>query len=243
MSYRLLCKKGLTPDPAQGPTLPSETACIIFRAAEAYLNYIEADYELNGTISGKSMEYWQALRNRAGMNTDINKTISATDLNQEIDWGRYSGNDLVSPTLYNIRRERRIELTAEGFRWNDLKRWRSLDKVQNFHTEGINLWDETYKRYTEPANGLEIIALYPQGESSANVSSPADGKYLLPYRINANNIAFNGYTWNQHKYLEPIAFDHFRLTTATEGSSDYSSSTIYQNPGWKIEIGSLPEGD
>lgn len=43
-------KKGLATDAAQGPTLPSTTACVIFRAAEAYLNYMEADYELNNSL-------------------------------------------------------------------------------------------------------------------------------------------------------------------------------------------------
>ena len=64
---------------------------------------------------------------------------------------------------------------------------------------------------------------------------------MMPYRVLTNNIAFNGYNWNPNKYLNPIAFDHFRLTTAEEGSSDYTTSAIYQNPGWKIETNSLPE--
>lgn len=46
-------KKGLNTDPSQGPTLPSTTACVIFRAAEAYLNYMEADYELNHSLDAK----------------------------------------------------------------------------------------------------------------------------------------------------------------------------------------------
>ena len=79
--------------------------------------------------------------------------------------------------------------------------------------------------------------------NNANVSARSESQYLRPYRINTNNIAYNGYNWNQNKYLNPIAFDHFRLTTAEEGSTDYTTSTIYQNPGWKIETSSLPEGD
>lgn len=57
-------KKGLTTDPSQGPTLPSVTGCVIFRAAEAYLNYMEADYELTHALDANSQKYWKALRER-----------------------------------------------------------------------------------------------------------------------------------------------------------------------------------
>lgn len=236
-------KKGLTPDPAQGPTLPSTTACVIFRTAEAYLNYIEAQYERDGELDANSIKYWKALRTRAGMSTDIDATIHATDLTKELDLASYSGSSLISSTLYNIRRERRVELAAEGFRFADLKRWRALDRMKNYTIQGFNLWAENYKLYTEPSVSVSKINLIAYPTANANVSSREDGVYLCPYRYNMKNLAFNGYDWNPVKYLEPIAFDHFRLTTETPGSTDYSSSTIYQNPGWKIETNSLPEGD
>ena len=242
-------KKGLTTDAAQGPTLPSTTACVVFRAAEAYLNYMEADYELNNSLDANSDKYWKALRSRAGMDTDYQKTINATDLSKELDFARYSGSEFVSNTLYNIRRERRIEFAAEGLRLNDLKRWRSLDMMQNYHVEGFDLWSENYQRYTTPNPAptadvtLSVMNLIESGNANANVSAKSESQYLRPYRINTNNIAYNGYNWNQNKYLNPIAFDHFRLTTAEEGSTDYTTSTIYQNPGWKIETSSLPDGD
>ena len=236
-------KKGLTSDASQGPTLPSFTACVIFRAAEAYLNYMEAQYERDGNLDANSLKYWQALRTRAGMSTDINATIQATDLSKELDLARYSGSSFVSPTLYNIRRERRVEFAAEGIRQADLRRWRALDMMQNYVTEGFNLWTENFKLYSDPKVNVAKINLVAYPEDKANVSSKNDGVYILPYRFSEKNLAFNGYNWNPVKYLDPIAFDNFRLTTATPGSTDYTSSTIYQNPGWKIETNSLPEGE
>ncbi|MGV8093880.1 MAG: RagB/SusD family nutrient uptake outer membrane protein [Mangrovibacterium sp.] len=237
-------KKGLTPDAAQASTKPSTIASVVFRAAEAYLNYIEAYYELNGNLGGNCDSYWKAVRNRAGMDNDYSKTIANTDLNKELDLARYSGSNLVDKTLYNIRRERRVEFAAEAMRWNDLKRWRALDLMQNYHVQGFNLWDENYKLYSQPEHGLGVIVLTETGTSAAsNVSAKSDGKYLMPFRANTGNIAFNGFNWNQNKYLNPIATTHFRLTTAVEGDSDYSTSSIYQNPGWTTEAGSLPEGD
>ncbi len=49
---------------AQG-NLQSTTGSIVFRAAEALLNYMEACVESTGSIDGTADSYWRALRNRA----------------------------------------------------------------------------------------------------------------------------------------------------------------------------------
>lgn len=245
-------KKGLNTAPTErgGASGQSLTACVIFRAGEAYLNYIEAYYEKNGSLGGKCDKYWKALRTRAGMDTDYQKTIANTNLSKENDLAVYSGSKTVDATLYNIRRERRIELAAEGFRYADLRRWRALDKMQNYIVQGFNLWDEMYKYYSEPAPqpagdaALRVIDLNEQGKSNdPNVSAREDGVYIMPFRANTGNIAFNGFNWVEAKYLNPIATDHFRLTTAVEGDGDYSTSSIYQNPGWSTVASSLPAGE
>ena len=122
-------------------------ACPIMRSAEALLNYMEADYELNGRLDSKSQEYWRTLRTRAGVDTDFQKTIDATDLSKEMDFGRYSGTQLVDKTLYNIRRERVTELFSEGLRFADLIRWRGFDNMltTKWVPEGCNFWDNVYK--------------------------------------------------------------------------------------------------
>ena len=63
------------------------------------------------------------------MNTNFNATIAATDMNKEAmnDWAAYSKGQLIDATLYNIRRERRCEFIGEGFRYDDLIRWRAMD--------------------------------------------------------------------------------------------------------------------
>ncbi|MEG2946387.1 MAG: RagB/SusD family nutrient uptake outer membrane protein [Bacteroidales bacterium] len=248
-------RKGLNTSGTMQVTRESYTGCPVFRAAEAYLNYMEAYYELNGNLGGNCNKYWTQLRTRAGMDTDYQKTIAQTSMAlEQKDWGSYSRGAQVDATLYNIRRERRIELAAEGFRFADLKRWRALDQVQNVHIQGCNFWDNTYKLYTDPqpedaASALSKITLieYGTAEGTPNVSAKsdayADGKYLLPYRKNTANIGFNGLNWNTAKYLYPISNQEFRLTTLSPGSNDYDSSTIYQNPGWSKNDGTLPEGE
>lgn len=221
-------RKGLNQDPNMGATLPGNTGCVIFRAAEAYLNYIEAHYVLNNSLDAKSIAYWKALRNRAGVDDDIQKTIAATDLSKENDFAVYSGDQQVDATLYNIRRERRSEFIAEGLRLDDLYRWRALDRMKDYQVEGFNLWDEQYKLYDD---------LKPEGEADEpNVSSSNSSKYLRPYQIHRNNKAFNGYTFMKAHYLAPIAYDVIRLSTPEKGG-DISTAYIYQNPGWEVQAG------
>lgn len=218
--------------------LPSTTACPVFRSAEAYLNYLEADYVLNNRLDAKSIAYWKALRKRAGVDEDFTNTINRTDLSKENDLAVYSGNAPVDATLYNIRRERRCELIAEGFRKMDIYRWRSLDRMKEYHIEGFNLWDEEYKSYVN-ASGQSLLVV--EGDpgvapDKTNVSRRSV-KYLRPMEVRANNVAYKGYNFTTANYLEPIPFNHFRLSTPEKGG-DPSTSIIYQNPGWSIEVGS-----
>ncbi len=227
-------RKGLSDNYYTGGQTSIE-GCPIFRAAEAYLNYIEAScIENNGnSIDEKAKKYWKDIRDRAKL-PDYNITVNATDLDKESDWGVYSGGQQVSKLLYSIRRERRCEMVEEGLRMMDLKRWRALDQVINYQVEGVNLWESDLKdAYKDETSGKNLLV--PQGEGeNPNVSNYAEsGKYLRPYQIvKINNLMFNGYNWCDAHYLSPIALTHFR-NTATN-ADDLSTSVIYQNPGWPL---------
>ena len=92
---------------------------------------MEACYEKNSNLDATAESYWKAIRTRAGVDPDFNKTIAATDYTKEDDWAIYSAGQPVDKTLYNIRRERRCEFIADGMRMWDLKRWRLADKIWN----------------------------------------------------------------------------------------------------------------
>ncbi|MCM0238260.1 RagB/SusD family nutrient uptake outer membrane protein [Bacteroides fragilis] len=197
---------------------PYPLALTIFRAAEAYLNYIEADYVKNKSLDANSKKYWKALRTRAQVDTDYQKTIDNTDLSKENDLAKYSGTDLVDKTLYNIRRERRCEFIAEGMRRDDLYRWRALDMMQNYQVEGFNYWDENYETYAQwPA--------FAPVEASVS-------KYLRPYH--KNELAKDGYNFEVANYLSPLSIDVFETSTPEKGG-DISTSVVYQNPGWPVK--------
>jgi len=52
-------RKGVNSDPSQSNGSGSYTGSIVFRAAEAYLNYMEASYELNGSLDATASSCWQ----------------------------------------------------------------------------------------------------------------------------------------------------------------------------------------
>lgn len=225
-------------DPMQSP--PSGMLCsygsIVFRAAEAYLNYMEACYMKNNSLDATSQGYWRAIRERAGLDTDYNKTIQATNLSQENDWAVYSAGRPIDATLYNIRRERRNEFIGENMRWDDLRRWRALDQVKNYIVEGINLWDEMYKsdKYISSVTGKSLL-VEPGDAATPNVSSRTSSKYLRPYQImKTNNEVYDGYNWSKANYLTPLPAYEILLSASegADGNVDLNTSPLYQNPYW-----------
>ncbi len=223
-------RKGMTFDRALTANGGSYNVCVVFRATEALLNYMEAEYMLTKSLSGKVLEYWEDVRRAAGFTGEaVNPmtTINATDMSKETrDWGAYSAGQLLSDkALYNIRRERRCELIAEGLRGMDLQRWRSYDQLMKTpaHTEGIHLWGSPMEKWYN-----NLVA---NGSSSSNVSSPELSAYLRPHeKIKANNSFFNGLTWHMAHYLEPLPIRQFLLTASDHAT--VSESPLYQNPYW-----------
>lgn len=212
------------------------TAVPCYRGVEALLNYMEAWYERYGSLNATALQYWQAIRERAKVDTDVNKTIAATDMAKEApnDWGAYSAGRLLSDaTLYNIRRERRCEFIGEGLRFMDLQRWRACDQMIQtpYHIEGFKLWGPMKEWYTNLNYGLD--------KPGATVSPPEISEYLRPYeKTRVNNLVFNGYRWNMAHYLNPVAIQHFLITSV---DNDMTTSPLYQNPGWPMVASEGPK--
>lgn len=227
-------RKGINFDGIQDINGGGFTGSIVFRATEAYLNYIEACYEKTNSLDNKATGYWQAIRTRAKVNSDYNVTIASTDMQKEKnDLGAYSAGILISPTLYNIRRERRNELIAEGLRMMDLKRWRAFDQLIStpYHVEGFKIWGPMQNWYTSSQ------LVYGASNSRSTVSDPSLSNYLRPFEILNSAISYQGLKWNLAHYLNPIAIKHFTLTST---NGDLTTSPIYQNPGWPLTAGSGP---
>lgn len=241
-------RKGQSPDP--NLEMGGGPGCILFRAAESLLIYMEASYMKNGTIDSDADKYWRALRTRAMIDPDYNKTIAATDMAKEAasefyDWGIYSGGKLVDATLYSIRRERRCEFSFEGYREQDLRRWRSMDQLidKKYKMQGMWLWpdeaiagsDFNYNLYDYEIKGKNQQDNLVDEQGGA-ISPRSEGNFLYPYGIKPSHLAHDGYTWKMAHYLSPISTDEFTLTTPDEISPEGSS--LYQNPYWLTDANS-----
>ena len=219
----------------------SETAQIVFRGTEALLNYMEAQYMRDGSLDASSQSYWRAIRTRAHVDTDYQKTIDATNMSEEGkgDWGAYSTGALLSDrTLYNIRRERRCEFVGEGMRWDDLVRWCSMDQLVNtpYMPEGVNFWTSMYQ--TAVYNEMHARISYVEGptDPDANISSRTESVYVRPYRVNSGNSVFDGYTWMNAHYNSPLPIREIQLLSPDE---NVSTSVLYQTWGWPTQA-SMP---
>ena len=116
--------KTLNFDPIHHKSLDTQndgfTGWILFRYAEVLLIYAEAKAEL-GTLTQQDIDKTiKLIRNRVGM-----PNLIIADIQSDPNW---LFPDL-SPVINEIRRERRVELVAESFRWDDIARWAAADEV------------------------------------------------------------------------------------------------------------------
>ncbi|MEP7256858.1 MAG: RagB/SusD family nutrient uptake outer membrane protein [Flavitalea sp.] len=97
-----------------------ETPAIHFRYAEALLNFAEAKAELGSITQTDLDNSIGLLRARAGM-----PALTLGGITTDPNWDFPS----LSPIINEIRRERRVELSVEGFRWPDIARWAAADEL------------------------------------------------------------------------------------------------------------------
>lgn len=102
-----------------------ETDMPLFRVEEVMLNYAEAMAELGEFTQEIADVTINKLRPRANVAPmKVNLIDASFDPKRDTGNLDYPGDYAVSPILWEIRRERRIELFSEGVRFNDLRRWK-----------------------------------------------------------------------------------------------------------------------
>ena len=158
-----------------------ETALPIIRYAEGLLAYAEAAAELEMWSDDIANKTLKALRERAG----VKYLAPAKDANFT-DFG-YT----LTPVLQEIRRERRSELALQGFRLDDLMRWKADKLIVGKRGKGAYVGDESilFKSYS-PDNQKRIrerLTLDDNkwadpmaGTLPSGYQFHADSDYLLP---------------------------------------------------------------
>ncbi|WP_205510027.1 RagB/SusD family nutrient uptake outer membrane protein [Longitalea arenae] len=139
----------------------------VIRLAEVYLNYAEAVYERNGNIGDADLDRsLNLVRNR------VNKSMPKLN------------NALVNTNALDmrteIRRERTIELFLEGFRIDDLKRWKTAEVEMPMDVLGIK-WTGTRWQTRWVVNGSSPFPVNADGNLIFESSRKwAEKNYLLP---------------------------------------------------------------
>lgn len=173
----------------------STTPAITIRLGEAMLIYAEARAEL-GTITQADLDMSvNKLRDRVGM---PHLTLNPPMDPRYASWG-------VSSLIVEIRRERRIELFMEGFRYDDLRRWKLGKKLEQ----------KSYGMRWDAANQTRFD---PQKKATIKTSAINGIPYLEPYQgTDYANPVFN----ESKHYLWPIPINSISQNPA-----------LGQNPGW-----------
>ena len=97
-----------------------ETPSIQYRYAEVLLNYAEAKAELGEITQADIDMSIKKLRDRVGMpNLDLANIVA------DPMWDFPT----LAPVINEIRRERKVELALEEFRWDDIARWAAADEL------------------------------------------------------------------------------------------------------------------
>lgn len=172
---------------------------MLIRYAEVLISYAEALYEHNGSITDAQLNQTvNALRNRVGFTANLTN-VFATSNNLNI--------------LEEIRRERSIELLDEGFRFDDIIRWKIAENVLPVNILGAKFVDtETSKSRNDLANRLTDVNGYLNG---LPVHDEAD-IYVIEL---ANTRKFDA----TRDYLYPVPLNEISL----------SGGAVVQNPKWE----------
>lgn len=163
----------------------------VIRLAEVYLNYAEAVFERNGFISDDDL------------NRSLNKVRGRVNKNMPALSNGFTGSNGLDMRT-EIRRERTIELYFEGFRLDDLKRWKTAETEMPQPTTGVrwkgSVWEKRW-----------------------NVGNKTEPPYTPPMQLDAegNLIWETGRTWTARNYLYPVPTQQIQL-----------NPQLTQNPGW-----------
>ena len=144
----------------------------VIRYAEVLLNYAEAAYELNESITDADLDISLNLvrqRVNPGMPKLSNAFVSSNGLNMREE----------------IRRERTVELFLEGFRIDDLKRWKAAETEMPQDQLGVKMTGTWFE----------------SNWSGQSRSLNSDGCIIL----------YSGRTWAQKNYLYPLPQDQRQL--------------------------------
>ena len=186
----------------------------IFKIEEALLNYAEAACELGQFDQAAADRSINLLRARAGV-----APMQVAQIDADFDPNRDKGNNAwwsgnmpdyeVSPLLWEVRRERIIELMGEGFGFYDVRRWAKAPYFVNRQEKGM-WWNSADPIYTVNTNGILNEDTHLKDETMTEGYI-----YVQPDPL------VQGKGWEDYYYLYCIPTEELLL-----------NKNLTQNPGW-----------
>lgn len=185
----------------------------LIKMPEILLNYAEAQFELGSFNQSVADETINKLRERAEVGL-----MTVGDIDENFDPSSDKDNT-IDPVLWEIRRERLIELMGEGFSFMDVKRWRRGDFFMNKQHYGVFVEDATASGIVSQTGG-ETGILLDGGTREATAVELAEqgGGGHLYYYLDPTSA---GTGWMDAYYLYPIPSNEILL-----------NPNLGQNPGW-----------
>lgn len=196
-------------DLTDGNSSLNDTQAPVIRYGEVLINYAEASAEL-GTLTQADLDLSiNKLRKRTGIAMPALQVIGDQPAVNGAVYDDPKRDPAVPALLWEVRRERRIELMMEGFRNDDLKKWKKYAYLDTQGNPDINLgaW---IKR-----------ADYPKTLSVA-IQNNADEGYVVPATKAETQRIFN----DPKVYLNPLPLDQIKLYKD-------QGVDLKQNPGWQ----------
>lgn len=173
-------KKGFYKENGQGSICTGDR--ILIRYAEVLLTYAEAKYELTEAISDEDLDKTiNPLRTRAGLNVKLsNSFVNAHNLSMREE----------------IRRERTVELALEGFRYDDLIRWKTAETVLPKALLGGKYIQSEWTTTKDPSvltlNSDQVLVVEPANARTFKTNRD----YLYPVPQNEINLSNNNVVQN-----------------------------------------------
>ena len=176
----------------------------IFHIEEVLLNYAEAKFErgqFNQSVADVSIN---KLRKRVNV-----ADMLVADINNSFDPRR---DPTVNPVLWEIRRERIVELMSEGFGFQDIRRWKKGPWFINQDIMGVYVKTAEFSGNAGSVNAWRALQLVDR-----NFNPATNEGYLKVFPNPVNE----GKGWLDKYYLFPIPSDDKVLNPQLD-----------QNPDW-----------
>ena len=212
----------------------SYTDLPIIRYAEVLLMYAEAKAEL-GTLTQQDVDDTiNKLRERVGMpKASLSDWLTNIDPVQQQHYPNVKSNQ--KGAVYEVRRERRIELACEGFRYDDLMRW-ACGELFAETPEGAYIPGPGY--YDLTGNGDPDVVIVEKKADIDNIPAEDREKYKLTvYALEGNTIGLTegnkGYIYlvSQRGKYEFISPKYYYYPIAQDDIT--FNPNLRQNPYWE----------